>query len=258
MEQTATVIHKQVKYSIFEKFKELRTLSSTRYAPVMRSDEAGNKDGLQEGSISTEEKEWFRAENIPEESIAFVRQKHGANVINVTEPGKQGQCDGLITCRTDLFLRIATADCLPVFLYDPVRKAIGLVHAGWRGLDSEIVPKAIGEMTSNFDTNPQDLQVAVGPFIQNCCYSVKNDVASLFKGEFYASDGNGNVMLDMGKIIRHQLSAVGILEDNIEITNECTYCNKKLYYSARRDGKKSGRNSSIMCLAESTNQEPNR
>jgi hypothetical protein len=97
--------------------------------------------------------------------------------------GKRKASNGWVVTRTPgLTLRILTADCVPVFLIDPVRRAMGLVHAGWRGVHKGIVKKAVRRFSMDFQCRTENICVAFGPHIQNCCYDVGPDLAGFFQG----------------------------------------------------------------------------
>jgi len=200
--------------------------------------------------ISKPELNFYKSIQLQTEWLANIRQVHDNKIKVVSEPGYFGEFDGLITDKRNIYLRVVTADCLPVFFYDPVSSSIGLAHAGWRGLNAKIANKVTIQMQSGFKTKPGNLLVAVGPFIRECCYSVKEDVASLFAAEYAKPVNNGKYMIDLGKIMTDQLTGLGIMRNNIEISKECTSCLKERFSSARRDGLKSGRNISLIGLVD--------
>ena len=97
--------------------------------------------------------------------------------------------DGMVTNVPGIMLGILTADCLPVIVVDPKRRAIGVFHAGWRGTAKRIVEKGVGEMHRWFGSSPRDLKAAIGPGIRGCCYEVGSEVRSAFETQFsYGSE----------------------------------------------------------------------
>ena len=112
------------------------------------------------------------------DTIIFGEQVHGDNIKIVTgnDAGKVlPQTDGLITREKGIILAVFTADCLPVFIFDKVKKIIGLVHAGRAGLSKFIVSKAINMFVKNFGSKPLDIHTAIGPHICKQCYNVNLD-----------------------------------------------------------------------------------
>ena len=97
-------------------------------------------------------------------------------------PSLQG--DGLITNRPGMVLAVRVADCLPVLIADPVRRAVGAFHAGWRGTLARIVEKGVGEFRRQFGSDPADMTAAIGPGIHRCCYQVGEDFRDKFGSQF--------------------------------------------------------------------------
>lgn len=157
------------------------------------------------------------------------------------------ECDAVVTDRPGLALCIKTADCVPVFLADPVRQVIGAVHAGWKGTALRIVEKAVGEMVQRFGVRPSDLFAAVGPAIGPCCYEVDIDVYRAMSRHpernsfFHAGKKDGRWMLDLSPANRHQLLNSGLLPERIRTADHCTACNPDLFYSHRAQGGHTGR-----------------
>jgi polyphenol oxidase len=117
--------------------------------------------------------------------LITLRQIH-SDIIRCVDsiPGEPLSGDGLITATPGLVLAIQTADCLPIILVDAKRHAVGVFHAGWRGTVKRIVEKGVGEMFRHFGTRPRDLNAAIGPGIQGCCYEVGEDVRIKFESQF--------------------------------------------------------------------------
>jgi len=177
----------------------------------------------------------------------------------------------MITAAPGLLLGIQTADCLPVILVDPKRRAVGVFHAGWRGTFKRIVEKGVGEMRRRFGSNPRDLKAAIGPGIGRCCYEVGEEVREKFHSQFaYAgklfreakesdpvrekypllfltarapghSELPKKIFLDLIEANRQQLIAAGVLKKNIEASELCTNCRTDLLFSYRAEKGKTGR-----------------
>ncbi len=155
-----------------------------------------------------------------------MEQVHGNNVVLVdkNDIGRVvPNCDGLIINSPNVHLQIRVADCLPIFIKDLQNNAIGVVHAGWRGLESKVIKNAVNLMQEKFTSRPENLTVYIGPHICKKHYEVKSDVGDKFGGELF---------LDLGKIAKEQFESLGV--KNIEISKDCTFENKDLF-SYRRD-----------------------
>ena len=204
--------------------------------------------------------------------LITLRQIH-SDVIHLidTIPEEPLVGDGLITATPGLLLAIQTADCLPVILVDTKRRAVGVFHAGWRGTVKRIVEKGVGEMFRCFGTRPRDLQAAIGPGIQGCCYEVGEEVRTKFESQFaYAaslfreikesdpvrekypllfltarapghSELPTKIFLDLVDANRQQLLAAGVPRKNIESSPLCTNCHPELLFSCRAEKGKTGR-----------------
>ncbi|MGH9559263.1 MAG: peptidoglycan editing factor PgeF [Bryobacteraceae bacterium] len=160
--------------------------------------------------------------------MASLEQIHSARVMVAKEPGSVGEADALITATPDLVISIRTADCFPILLADPRRRAVAAIHAGWRGTAATIAKSAIGEMRQRFGTEPVDLLAAIGPGIGVCCYRVDGEVAERFG---LARAGN----LDLAEANRLQLIESGVMPENIDLLGLCTFCHPEIFYSYRRD-----------------------
>ncbi|MDL2281552.1 peptidoglycan editing factor PgeF [Parabacteroides sp. OttesenSCG-928-G06] len=154
--------------------------------------------------------------------------------------------DALVTNEPGVCLAVTTADCVPVLLYAPDCKAIGVVHAGWRGTAASIVCRTIETMVKKFACDPASLLACVGPSISLEAFEVGEEVADVFR-----SRGEGEVVcyldaskkphIDLWEANRKQLLQCGLADEHIEISGLCTYSRPDLFFSARRDGLHSGR-----------------
>ena len=180
--------------------------------------------------------------------VFWRKQIHGDDVL---VPGK-GACakgcpdaDAFITDQTNLPIAIRTADCVPVFIYDPVKGAIGLVHAGWKGTRQRIAFKTVGDMQKKFGCRPRDLKAALGPSMRPCCYGVGQEFKEHFPKDII--ERNGKLYVDVSAANRRQLIEAGVPDGNIFDCGICTHCNHD-YFSFRRDADKAGRMISLMML----------
>ncbi|MGD9488280.1 MAG: peptidoglycan editing factor PgeF [Calditrichaceae bacterium] len=191
---------------------------------------------------------FFNALGVSENSLAFPEQVHSSNIQIARKPGVLKKTDALITNIENLFLTVQTADCFPVFVFDPVNRAVGLVHSGWRGTAQNITGKTIDLMKAEYNSRPEDLLIAIGPGVQQDCYQVDDDTAGNFSSEFLIPDGPGHHKLDVQKTIISQITRKGVLSKNLEINTSCTHCALDRYFSYRRDKEKSGRMMGVIGL----------
>jgi YfiH family protein len=157
-----------------------------------------------------------------------------------TRPGVYEACDALLTSVPGVYLTVSIADCAPIFLYDPEKRVVGCVHAGWRGTGQQIVSASVERMKTEYNTSPTDVLAYVGPCAGSCCYEVGENVAGLF-AEDLRSSRNGKTYLDMKKAIAAQLRSAGVPDSNVEVSSDCTVCGNEFYHSFRRDRDRSGR-----------------
>ncbi len=231
--------------------------------------------------------EWDSRENVLENRRRFqsalgasdlklisLKQIH-SDVIHLFDAAPTEPCrgDASATNRPGLLLGVQTADCVPILLVDPKKRAIAAVHAGWRGTLQRIVAKAIGKMQMEFGTKPGDLLAAIGPSIGGCCYEVGTEVAIQFQSQFTdapewfdefrtKNEPNPiqwlnmmppghqpppkNVLLDLRKANRAQLLGAGLRPSNIFVSDLCTACRRDLLFSYRKEGPQSGRLMSVI------------
>lgn len=189
-----------------------------------------------------------KALDFKDSKIVFPKQTHSANIgIVHSEKDIFPDTDALITNIPGVCIAVRTADCVPVLLYDPIQKAIAAIHSGWKGTVQKIAKKTIQLMKQEYGSNPADLIAGIGPSIGPEVYEVGQDVIERFQKEFefdtlFAPKQNSDkALLNLWIANEQILIEAGIPKDHIEIAEMCTYSNSELFYSARRDGQKSGR-----------------
>lgn len=179
--------------------------------------------------------------------LVLVQQVHGRRIKTIRTKPKTGLSyfsgfDALITEKRDLMLGILTADCLPVFIFDRRNKAIGLVHAGWRGIAQGIVPATIAKMKRFYHSQPTDLVIGIGPHISRHNYEVDADTAKKL-----GLKAKGKIRVSLAGLVKDQLKQIGVPGRSITATALCTYASKQCY-SYRRQGKETGRMLSFLLL----------
>ena len=154
------------------------------------------------------------------------------------------ETDAVITNLKNVCVAVKTADCVPVLVYDPVKQVVAAIHAGWRGAAQNIVQNTINQMIASFGSDPSDLWAGIGPSISPQIYEVGEEVWSQFAPGFYQPTNpfkNEKRLLDLWKANHHQLTSSGVPENQIEVAQICTLSNSEMFFSARRDGAKTGR-----------------
>jgi len=154
--------------------------------------------------------------------------------------------DALITDRKNTPLAIFTADCLSVFIYDPLAPAVGLLHAGWRSAKQEIIKNTVVAMQKKFNSKASQLYVMFGPAIRSCCYEVGKEFSEFFNSGL--AEKNSRFYLDLISINQKQAQDLGILEQNILDCGFCTSCRNDEFFSYRKETKDCGRMMSVMML----------
>jgi len=191
----------------------------------------------------------------------------GAELSGTISSDAPPQGDALITREPGVLLVVQTADCVPILLADPKRRAIAAIHSGWRGTVRRIAAKALGRMQMEFGTKPEDVIAALGPGIGQSCYEVGSEVAAEFQAQFpnarewfegpfdqlADSDNDPNwlpwltmkppghapppprVHLDLIAANRAILEEAGIQARNISSSDLCTACRSDLFFSFRKE-----------------------
>lgn len=175
----------------------------------------------------------------------------------VTRPKTYQDVDGLITNVPGLVLSTFFADCVPLYFVDPVHRAIGMSHSGWRGTVGRMGRATILAMGQEYGTKPEDLICAIGPSICKDCYEVSEDVAEAFAAEFKGQEekileakGNGKYQLDLWKANEIVLLEAGVKKSHLAVTNLCTCCNPELLFSHRASHGKRGNLGAFLRLKE--------
>ena len=182
------------------------------------------------------------------DDMAVVNHEHGANVLRIAHEHRgRGfykdplpPCDGIITDDPTVTLVTSHADCGAYFFYDPVHRAIGMAHAGWKGTLLRIGAEMARRMAEEFDTDPSDIIAATGPCICRDCFEVDADLGEKFQSEFgypgISRPGRpGKAYVDLELAAAVQFVEAGIRPESITLMNACTYENRQHLFSHRRD-----------------------
>jgi polyphenol oxidase len=197
---------------------------------------------------------------IPPGCLVLMGQVHGdrIRVIDGDEPPPAciPGCDGLITNRPGVALAVRTADCVPLFFVDRVRRIIGAAHAGWRGTALGMAAKMVDAFVEGFASRPEDILIAVGPAIGPCCYQVDAPVHAALTargrtGRFLRPcREEGRWMLDLALANRLQIGERGAPEANILSAGLCTACRQEIFFSHRANRGRAGRQINFLMLRD--------
>ena len=198
--------------------------------------------------------------------LTSLKQIHSTRVVVFDSPVKlgmlsEGEGDALVTNQPGFLLVVRTADCVPVLFVDHTARVIGAIHAGWRGTVDGIVSKTIQVSVERFGTDMAHIHMVIGPSIGPCCYEVDSPVIEPLRTRYPDWHGvlqettAGKGMLDLKKLIWHQILASGIPAQQVEQMTYCTHCRDDLFFSYRREGKVYGTMmSGIMLPTDPVNQ----
>lgn len=195
--------------------------------------------------------------------LVCAQQVHGNRIVAVTDRDRgRGALsaddalpgvDGMVTAAPGVPLAVFTADCVPIFLYDPAKRVVGIVHAGWRGTLLRIAESLMDTARNAFGTDPASCQVVLGPAAGPCCYEVGEDAVNAFRErghsveDIFRRKGDGKHYLGLWRANELQFERCGVHRENISVTERCTVCSGA-YFSCRRDGAVTGRGMSVIML----------
>ncbi|MGO4530965.1 peptidoglycan editing factor PgeF [Paenibacillus sp. 2TAF8] len=209
---------------------------------------------------------WTCGEQVHGKEVAVITAKDRGRGLLDRQSALQNT-DGLVTNIPGILLTSFYADCVPLYFYDPVKQAVGLAHAGWKGTVAGIAVSMVETMEREYGSRREDIRAAIGPSIGDCCYEVDeavmkhvrvwldepqgndeyNDSASK---RIYTPAANGKTMLNLKECNRHIMMKAGILPDHIECTTWCTSCHPELFFSYRKENGVTGRMASWIGLEE--------
>lgn len=227
---------------IFKGITELHAGMST-----LRGGNLSFKVGDNPSIVKRNRKNFFSQYDISEQQLAIPIQCHSNAVLRINKPGEYNDCDALITNVKYVALIVTVADCVPILLFDPINKVIGILHAGWRGTVGKICRQTVMKMKEEFLTDPSNVLAFIGPSAGSCCYEVGTEVAVMFGNKVVPYNG-GKIIIDLKNENKLQLLDEGVLLDHIEVSGFCTICEKRLFHSYRRDGIKAGRMIAVICI----------
>ena len=258
-----------LEYPLFRNTGIVRHGFSTRLGGVSQGCWSSLNLSFDRGDDPEAVRENFRrigaAIGVKPEDMVLSRQTHTTNVRVMTEQDRgkgmtrerdYTDVDGMITNVPGLCLVTSYADCVPLYFVDPVRKAIGLSHSGWRGTVGKIGKETVRLMEKEFGSDPSDILAAVGPSVCMDCYEVSEDVIRKVREAFdeelwpelFYEKPDGKYQLNLWKANESIFLESGILPEHIAVTNVCTHCNSQIMYSHRTSGNRRGNLCAFLAL----------
>ncbi len=250
-------------YPIFESLGIVHHGFSTRFGGVSRGNCASMNISTTRGDDPAAIKENIRriasAIGVEPENMVFTHQTHTVNVAVVKEKDEGRrfpETDGMVTNVPGICLVTFYADCVPLYFVDPVKKAIGLSHSGWRGTVRKMGKVTVEKMREAYGCKPEDIVAAIGPSICQDCYEVSGDVIEEFQKNFkreilpelFYKKENGKYQLNLWRANEEVLLESGIKKEKIAVTNVCTHCNPDVLFSHRTMGDRRGNLSAFLAL----------
>ena len=221
--------------------------------------------GDEEEAVRENFRRMAHALDVAEDCFVFSQQTHTTNIRKVTmeDKGKglvypldYSDIDGLITNVPGVCLSTFYADCVPLYFVDPIHRAIGLSHSGWRGTVGQIGKVTLEAMKKEYGTDCEDVLVAIGPSICQDCYEVSEDVIEEFQNVFepqwwadlFYKKENGKYQLNLWKANEIMMLEAGVKKEHLAVTNLCTCCNSKELFSHRASQGKRGNLAAFLAL----------
>ncbi len=229
------------RFSIFNAYPNIvAEISLRKDGPMKAADDAS-------GNLEAQSrKEKFLATiGVKSNQIVRLLLVHGNTIVTASKTNAGTiipKADGLITTEKNLFLSVTVADCLPIFLYEPDKKILSLLHAGWKGLDAGIITEAVSQI-KNHGGSAENILVGIGPSIGPCHYTAYGERVDTFtkripqavqKLEKPGENGETH-SINLQLIAKNELELTGIMPEHIEIHPDCTACHHETYFSYRAD-----------------------
>jgi len=244
------------------RYREIYHFVSTRTGgfslPPYASLDLGLHVGDDPKKVLKNRKRFASALKIPLDNFTIAKQIHSGNVKTISEQLRGNgsinhikaisATDAMVTNASNIVLMVVLADCVPILFFDPVKRVIGVAHAGWRGTIRLVAQNTVRVFQEKFGSSPTDIMVGIGPSIGPCCYEVGSEVVTQVETIFHTKKGyvdnessDGKAYFNLWEANKKQLLQVGIPEENIEIARVCTYCNFDLFFSERHQRGPTGR-----------------
>jgi YfiH family protein len=249
-----------LRYFQFESFKSqplfhaVLTRRGGYSKPPYHSLNTGGTVGDHPDSVRKNHEKIYTVLNLDYTSRLDVWQVHGTKIICGKNPRKTDEAhekaDGILTDNPRITLFMRFADCVPILLWDPVKRVIGLIHAGWQGTSQKIAQIAVETMEECYQSKPENIFAGIGPSICQNCYQVGQEVFDAFTDSFdesakaFFDEIDGHLHLDLWKANHETLRHAGV--NSIDISHLCTACHLEDWYSHRAEKGKTGRFGVVM------------
>ena len=239
---------------------------STRWGGVseghLKSLNLGENRGDSEENVRENYRRLLEALGLAEQKLCFTRQVHKNEVRVVTDEDRRElfspskyEADGIVTNVRGLPLMCFTADCVPVLLCDPVAGVAGAIHCGWRSTVADILSAAVEKMTQ-LGACAANIRAAIGPAIDMCCYETDGEVPRAIDallgadadGAYFTVGDTGKYMVDLKQTNRLRLLQLGLNDENISVSDECTCCNNDRYWSHRYTNGERGSQAALIVI----------
>lgn len=240
---------------------------STRLGGVSEGDLAslnlGPRRGDREENLRENYRRFCAATGTDHGRVVMANQVHGAEVRAVTQADIKAdlldptpfEADALVTDAAGITLVVFSADCIPILLFDPVRRVVGACHAGWRGTAGAIAAATVRAMGERYGCRPGDIRAAIGPGIGGCCFETDGDVPEAMErslgglaAPFIQGLGQGRYQVELKGINRAILLKSGLSEKLIDISPDCTCCLHERYWSHRYTQGRRGSQAAVIML----------
>ncbi|MBL7774992.1 MAG: peptidoglycan editing factor PgeF [Saprospiraceae bacterium] len=238
---------------IFKSFSELTAAESTREGGVSPAPYASLNLGINTGdtpeNVAENRRRFCQALQFAPEQLAWSKQVHGAEIRLAVAPGGSEGFDALITNTPGVLVAVSVADCAPVLVYDPRRRAVAAIHAGWRGAAAGILGKTLEAMAQHFGTRPGDCLAFIGTCIDECSFEVGVEVAAAFAPDYWRFDpASGKYFVDLKKNCAGQLENFGVPTGQISVSPFSTVLHNDRYFSHRNENGTTGRMLAVVGL----------
>lgn len=239
--------------ALFTQFGELTAAESTRHGGISpapyHSLNLGYNTNDRPENTTENRRLFFTALGIRPDQLASSHQCHSTSILTATQSGRFDGYDALITNKPGLLVAVSIADCVPILVYDQVRRVVAAVHAGWRGTVGGIVSKTLQTMQKQFGTQPGDCMGYVGTCIDETSFEVGPEVADAFAAEFVRASGQpGTFLVDLKRANARQLTDFGLPAVQIELSPYSTVLNNNDYFSHRAERGTTGRMLAVIGL----------
>ncbi|MDW7671551.1 MAG: peptidoglycan editing factor PgeF [Bacillota bacterium] len=266
--------YNKVKYGWFPVLAQKGLIThgfSTRLGGVSKGDFSTMNLAYNSGDDPESVKENYRrfttALGVDRRNAVLTHQTHQSRIRQVSQkdkgkglliPRDYHSIDGLMTNEPEIVLMSFHADCIPLYLIDPVQRAVGMGHAGWRGTVENLAGKMIRKMVRAYGTNPKNVLAGIGPSIHACCFLIREDVKRQmlqhlpFTAEHMRQVNKDQWSLSLQAVNRQLLWKEGVPDSQIFSSGVCTCCQHNLLFSHRKQGEKRGTMAALIQINNQT------